>query len=153
MASPLPRCCHANRGTGLRLGPMVPPDARSATVVPNASAGDWTFVAARAYSAGRVAATSEVIQLAYHPTGLPPEELEPDPSDSADGFSPSALLPPTLVSVTPASPTTVTLTWTFVGCSHFDRFIPEQQSPTGEWDHLAVLRDPNAHKSPRSSHS
>jgi hypothetical protein len=103
-------------------------------------------VAVRAYAAGRVVATSDVIQLAYHPAEPPPGGLDPDPSDFADGFSPSALIPLTLVSVIPASPTTVTLTWTFVGCSHFDRSILEQQSPTGEWDHLAVLRGPGARR-------
>jgi len=125
---------------GATMGPSVAPTEREAFVTPAVPEGTELYVAVRAYSAGQAIATSEKFRLVYQPTE-PGGEGEGDGDGGGEPPPPEPLTAPTLVSVAWASDTTVTLTWEFVGCTDFQRFVIERENLTQEWQPLGFVYD------------
>lgn len=128
---------------GARIGATVPPAARTATIVPEVEAGDTVYVAVRAYGGGQDFASSELCEVAYTPTEPPPGEDEGEGEGSHETPPPAPLTAPTLVSVTRASDTTVTVTWAFAGLPDFLRFVIEQRDAAGDWAYVVTLGNPS----------
>ena len=87
------------------------------------------------------------VQIAVYEDVLSFDPLRREVGVRGGRVGPPQLLAPvplTLLTVAPAPPTTVTLTWTFAGCSDSGRFELERQAATGEWRTLVVLHTPSA---------
>lgn len=137
-----------SRLEGARMGPTVPPTERTAYVRSPVEPGQWVHVAVRAYAAGETLATSGVVGFIYEGSPLPPGS-EPKPEGGAEEGGaetpPSGLpAPPNLYEVQRASDTTVRLRWAFGGLANFRRFVIEQQDMSGDWQHVATLRESSA---------
>ncbi|PIY38164.1 MAG: hypothetical protein COZ05_21230 [Armatimonadetes bacterium CG_4_10_14_3_um_filter_59_10] len=129
---------------GAALGAAVGPDVRVASVVPAVDAGTTIYVGVRAYSEGQAIETSRSVQLTYQPTEEPGGGDGEPGGGGGDQPPPEPLTAPTVTTVAQATPTTVTVDWTFVGAADFARFVIQQRDLELGWHEIGIVLNGSA---------
>ena len=129
---------------GVAMGAAVSPTERLASVVPAVDAGTTIYVGVRAYSEGQAIETSRSVQLTYQPTEEPGGGDGEPGGGGGDQPPPEPLTAPTVTTVAQATPTTVTVDWTFVGAADFARFVIQQRDLELGWHEIGIVLNGSA---------